>query len=144
MKQETKMIINLFDKRIGKRGDVPIYILILGVFAVCGLLLLSFSISSGNFKNKFLGLEILGKINSYGEEFQFYKSPAFSKNSDQIIQQFNQTYIADFKPEGKIYYKIMPSETGGCILRGTYREKSSFLGFGGEWENKIIITRIFN
>ena len=46
-----------------KRGDLPVTILIIGVFAVCTLALLSFFYSSIQIHKSFVGIEIMEKAN---------------------------------------------------------------------------------
>ena len=49
---------------INRRGDIPIMVLVIGVFAVCALILLSFSSSSSGAKEKFVIIGMVSDVNS--------------------------------------------------------------------------------
>ena len=64
---------------MNKRGDLPVTILIIGVFAVCTLALLSFFYSSYQIHKSFVGVEMIEKANvqieSHNlEHFYIYKN----------------------------------------------------------------------
>lgn len=46
-----------------KRGDLPVSVLVIGVFGVCILALLSFVYSSSQIQKSFAGIEIIEKAN---------------------------------------------------------------------------------
>lgn len=49
--------------KINKRGDLPVTILIIGVFGVCVLALLSFLYASSQINKSFVGVEVMEKAN---------------------------------------------------------------------------------
>ncbi len=49
---------------MNRRGDVPITILVIGVFVVCTLALLSFIYANVIMKKSFVGVDIMEKANS--------------------------------------------------------------------------------
>lgn len=51
-------------KKMNKRGNLPIIILVLGVLAVCALALLSFYVSNFKVSNSFSGIKLVEKLNS--------------------------------------------------------------------------------
>ncbi len=53
------------------RGDIPITILVIGVFVICTLAILSFFVSSINLRNSFVGVDIIEKVNGVIEKSQF-------------------------------------------------------------------------
>ena len=56
-----------------KRGDIPVTILVIGVFAICGLAILSFMYSNiFVVKLDNLGIEIFEDIHTSVEQFYFY------------------------------------------------------------------------
>jgi len=63
-----------------KRGDIPVMILVFGVFAICGLAILSFIIYGGKvFDGKAeLSVGVLEELNSDVEKFYFYRNAGFS------------------------------------------------------------------
>jgi len=63
-----------------KRGDIPVMILVFGVFAICGLAILSFIIfDTKTFKGDGeLSVGVLEELNSNIEKFYFYKNAGFS------------------------------------------------------------------
>jgi hypothetical protein len=54
-----------------KRGDIPVMILVIGVFAVCTLALLSFYSSIGFIKHSFVGTGLIEQLNSEVEQSSF-------------------------------------------------------------------------
>ena len=56
-----------------KHGDVPITILVIGVFSLCTLALLSFYFASVKIGNAFAGVNMLEDINSLAEKIKFYE-----------------------------------------------------------------------
>jgi hypothetical protein len=49
--------------KVDKRGDLPLTILVIGVFAVCTLAIFSFIYSSHQINASFIGVEIIEKAN---------------------------------------------------------------------------------
>ena len=58
-----------------KRGDIPVMILVFGVFAICGLAILSFIIFDERIfgGGEGLGVEVIEELNSDIEKFYFYR-----------------------------------------------------------------------
>ena len=56
-------------KNKNRRGDVPITILVLGVFVVCTLALISFIGSDRNSEKAFIGVEIMEEANINIEKY---------------------------------------------------------------------------
>src|SRR4030043_50881 len=54
--------------KINKRGDLPLTVLVIGVFGVCTLAILSFIYSSFQIHKAFIGVEIMEKANVQIEE----------------------------------------------------------------------------
>ncbi len=77
-----------------RRGDVPITILVIGVFAVCTLALFSFSFSVGSFNKSFSNLEILEKAN-----IQIEKSPQNYYYDEIVKEEFSLNLDFDFFKE---------------------------------------------
>lgn len=67
-----------------KRGDIPVTILVLGTFAICALALLSFYASSVSIGKSFVGIDLMEKMDSKINEYNFYKSKGFS---DERIEE---------------------------------------------------------
>ena len=57
-----------------KRANIPIIILVLGVLAVCGVVLLNFTLFKKNYNEDFNCLNIIEQVNSIAEKFKFYES----------------------------------------------------------------------
>lgn len=53
-----------------KKGDIPLTVLIIGVFAVCTLAILSFIYISYQLNKSFVGIEIMEEANAQIEENQ--------------------------------------------------------------------------
>ncbi len=60
-----------------KRADIPIIILVLGVFVVCALAITSFMIFKIEGSKDSLGIELFQEINTDMEKFLFYQNAGF-------------------------------------------------------------------
>lgn len=64
MTKEYKQMKRKFQKNLrNSRGDVPVTILVIGVFVVCTLAMLSFINSDRNSEKTFAGVQIMEKMN---------------------------------------------------------------------------------
>lgn len=55
-----------------RRGEIPIVILVIGIFAVCSLALITFYSSNIKFKQSFVGLDLMEKANLQIENKSFH------------------------------------------------------------------------
>lgn len=62
-KQKSRILISSSLRKKNKRGDIPVTILVIGVFVVCTLALLSFFVSMNIIKNSFIGISLIEKAN---------------------------------------------------------------------------------
>lgn len=62
-----------------KHGDIPVTILVIGVMALCGLVLTSFFISDMKIGKEPLGVGLMEEVNSDVEKFYFYLNLGDSK-----------------------------------------------------------------
>jgi hypothetical protein len=76
---------------MNKRGDIPVTILVIGIFGVCTLAIISFLASGVKFSNSFDGVSVMEKINIQIEETSFYNQPL-----NGIYSEMNESY---FSPE---------------------------------------------
>ena len=83
----------------GKQGDVPITILVIGVFGVCSLALLTFFISDFNVSNSFVGIDVMKKMNVQIDEYDYYQLRGIS------IEKI-QTYYRLIEEDGKKYFYL--------------------------------------
>ena len=67
---------------INKKADIPVMILVSWVFAICGLAILSFSVSFFEKKQIFNEADLMEKLNSQVEQYNFYKNLGY--DYDQI------------------------------------------------------------
>jgi len=78
------------------RGDIPITILVIGVFAVCTLAILSFIASTVSLRNSFVGIDLTKNANNQIEFFNFQ-----NKDSSYFYQEVNKThYSFDYLSRG--------------------------------------------
>jgi len=117
-----------------KHGDIPITILVIGVFLVCSLALLSFYLSGINEKKTAVKLEIMREVNSLTDEIKFYKNPDINKNPELLIDAFSNKNSND-NPS----YSII-NDGGNYKINAAYFEnkyQAFGFGFGGK---KIIFS----
>ena len=80
-----------------KRGDVPITILVIGIFALCSLALFTFLISDIQTSNSFVGVSKLAELNLKINQYHFLNSNgvSFEKISEVtgILKDGDEKYI---------------------------------------------------
>jgi hypothetical protein len=69
-------------KKMNKKGDIPITILVIGVVVVCAFALFSFTASTTRVRNTFVGIGLIEKMNSQIEKNTFYGKPLGTETSD--------------------------------------------------------------
>lgn len=84
--------------RRNKRGDIPITILVIGVFVVCTLAILSFFASSISLRNSFAGVDIVKGLNEDMERAEFNK---IDLGNDGAYREKNKSkYSLDYVARG--------------------------------------------
>lgn len=74
---------------MNKKADIPIIILVLGVFVICALAITSFMIFKVEGFRDSLGIELFQEINTDIEKFNFYQNIGFP--SIQSADKINAT-----------------------------------------------------
>jgi len=59
---------------MNKKADIPVTILVIGVFAICSLAILSFYISTDSIKSSFNSLDYFETINSQIDAYYLYQN----------------------------------------------------------------------
>ena len=84
---------------INKKGDLPVTLLVIGIFAVCAFALLTFFISDFKISNSFAGPNKMMNINAYADEYMFYKNAGMSddklKSLFNITTEYGRDYFED-------------------------------------------------
>jgi len=78
-------------KRMNRKGDIPITILVIGVIAVCILTIFSFMMSKSDRDKTFVGAGLIETIYSLQEE-QHLDIPSFQKPVSKGVYSVNITY----------------------------------------------------
>ena len=76
-------------KKLNKKGNLPIIILVLGVLAVCGLALISFYSSNLKTSNNFSGISLIEELNSQIEYNLYQGKPVNGLEKTKEIRVFN-------------------------------------------------------
>jgi len=84
---------------MNKKGDLPVTLLVIGVFAVCTLALLSFFYSSYSLNKSFVGVETLEKANI---KIEFDETNTFSLY--EIENKFSPKLSFDWIEEKIIFF----------------------------------------
>lgn len=116
-----------------KKGDIPIVILVIGVFAVCTLTLLNFYVKSFKDDNLFEGVILIEKVRELSEDLKFYNNPSLNKKnaleltglSGEGIEEGNFKFKGEFIPEKR--------DIGGKLIK-----KASYKIEGNLTEDTII------
>ena len=92
-----------------KKGDLPVTLLVIGIFALCGFALLTFFISDFKVSNGFVGASVTARTTSTADEYLFYKNAGMSDVTLKKIFNITTEY-------GKDYFEDSQNETEGGFL----------------------------
>ncbi len=81
-----------------KRGDVPVTILVIGVFVVCTLALFSFMFSLSSINNSFETLEVMENVN-----IQIEQNPVQNYYEEIVKKEFSLNWDFDFLKEVVVF-----------------------------------------
>lgn len=96
---------------IMKKGSLPVTLLVIGIFAICGFALLTFFISDFKISNSFVGVDVLKKVVSEADEYLFYKNSGVP--DDELEKIFNLT-----EEYGREYFYHERSDNEGFLFFG--------------------------
>ena len=85
-----------------KKADIPVTILVIGVFIICGLTIFSFIVSTSLSKKHGLGNGLFEEIHSDIERFYFYLNTGDSKEiaAEKINAEINRKFQCSYLSEG--------------------------------------------
>ena len=95
-----------------KRGSLPVTLLLIGVFALCGFALLTFFISDFEVSNSFVGVDLVSKVVSNADEYLFYKN---SGMSEETLGEF---FVLTEEFDRKYFYEEEKPTQGGFLFFG--------------------------
>jgi hypothetical protein len=72
-------------RKMNRRGDIPVTILVIGVLAVCLLAFLSFYISDRATKNTLKSIDIVEKVSLEKEKISVYSNIGMSQSEIEIL-----------------------------------------------------------
>ncbi len=94
---------------INNKGDVPITILVLGTFVICSLALLSFFVSNAKIGQSFVGIDLMEKMDSKSNEYDFYTLKGVLEDQIQGVLAEEGFYIVENVKAP--FFEINESET---------------------------------
>ena len=83
---------------MNKKGDIPVTILVIGVFAICLIAILSFYISDSKVKKDFYSIEIIEQAKILKDKIGVYEKLGFSE--EEIKEVFNSTEGVEIELDG--------------------------------------------
>ena len=98
---QIKMIRKNFVKN--RKGDIPITVLVIGVFGVCALAMLTFLISDFSIGNSFVGIGIMQQLNSNVDEYLFYENVGVPQESLDLMFNYIEEDSIKYFYEEKTY-----------------------------------------
>lgn len=92
---------------LNTKADIPITILVLGVFVICALAITSFMIFKVEGSRDSLGIELFQEINTDMEKFNFYQNVGFSlvQSADKINATISGNQLIIEKNNTMIFIK---------------------------------------
>jgi hypothetical protein len=94
---------------MNKRGDVPITILVIGVFAICVLTIFSFMFVANKVGNNFSGVGLIESVYATKEEVQFKQT--LGLETEKVFENGNSVI-----------------EVGDNVITGNYSSNTEFFG----------------
>jgi len=98
---------------MNKRGDIPVTILVIGVFAICGLAMISFFVSIDNQKAGFEDIGIVGEVKFEAEKYIFYTNLGMAKTEIKNLLNFKEDsskkiyFYEEKKDKNKISFSVV-------------------------------------
>jgi len=94
-----------------KKANLPVTVLVIGIFALCGFALLTFFLSDFKISNSFVGIDVVSKLNSLGDEYLFLKNAG--------VDEAKLATMFDVKEEyGRKYFYEEKLSKGGIWFFG--------------------------
>ena len=106
---------------VNKKADLPVVVLVIGVIFICGLALLSFSISHGNSIDYY---DLVENVKMLEKEYKFYES--VGKDPKLLMPIFITPNTAFPIPDDNFVFES-GSNTYGPFINGTYFENNKML-----------------
>lgn len=98
---------NLLRKKI---GDVPVFILVIGVVALVMIAILSFSLSNANSPRDFASIALIEEANSKIDQYNFYKDAKIGLADREIMQ------VLDLEQRlGRVYINVSGNVGGRSV-----------------------------
>ena len=84
-----------------KKANLPVTILVIGIFALCGFALLTFFLSDFKIGNSFVGIDVVSKLNSLGDEYLFLKNAGVDEATlatmFDVKEEYGRKYLSESK-----------------------------------------------
>jgi hypothetical protein len=87
-----------------KGAEIPVMILVIGVFAVCGLAIMSFSISRGNTEDILGQVALIEKANFEIQKYDFYLRDEINLFEERDYDQIKNYFPIFFDEDKNQYY----------------------------------------
>lgn len=95
-----------------KRGDIPVMVLVLGVVAICGLVILSFAINRGGTREDLNSVSMVVNAGFEMEKYNFYQLPEIDDRNFKDYFVNGTDVKGDFiwvgSLSGEVYVKCYP------------------------------------
>ena len=88
--KKGKMSTIKFSK--SRKGDIPTFILVAGVFLVCAVTIISIVVSSASFERSFDVLQSMSNANSIAEQVRFYENAGLNPINFLDIKKNDSLY----------------------------------------------------
>lgn len=94
------LLMNGWKEKMNHKGDIPVVILVIGVFMICGLALFSFYNANSNVRDSFVGIKKMDEMNSQIEQRLFD-----GQNPTGLSREEKGHEVLDLGQMGKFAYK---------------------------------------
>jgi hypothetical protein len=95
---------------MNSKANLPIVLLVLGIFGVCSLALLTFYMSDLDISNSFAGIDVLHKMDSVINEYKFYVREGMNpENVGKVFEDFEGLQIIE--EDGRKFFYMNVSES---------------------------------
>ncbi len=102
-----------------KKGNLPIVLLVIGVFAICSLALLTFLIADFKINNSFFGIGIMMDLNEDIDEYSFFFDQGVPK------EKLKQIYNLSEDGENFVFYRE-EKVSGALFKKGVKKDDILF------------------
>lgn len=107
---------------MNRKGNIPITLLVIGIFVVCSLAIVTFFISSSKVNSSFTGVSIMRELDSQINQYKFLINEGISKDKAKSFFPVRQNSFG----EDVLFFEIKDTRWSWDVANGFRTEYVAF------------------